>query len=247
MDMEHIRRSLELGILPELAYRIRFSEKDAERIETISAFLEERTDYSFIIYFNHISYNDPLLAAHLLEKIDKNHSRYLIAPASYSHTEPGNKFSKFFMKMTNEAQRCGIEIIRVIQTYQVDNPEYGYTIEQAQRTYKNWMRRLKDLHGEGRSVGVIISPEGHRSEGGVLGEAEKGMVASGRLVAPVLFIPVGIFYEGEYQRSKFNIGKTVRLSIGEVFAQESVKEGPELNLLMHNLAMTLPEEMRGCW
>jgi len=58
---------------------------------------------------------------------------------------------------------------------------------------------------------------------------------------------VGIFYEGEYQRSKFNIGKTVRLSIGEVFAQESVKEGPELNLLMHNLAMTLPEEMRGCW
>ena len=245
--IENFRRDLLTGLLPDIAYRLKISETDQEYINEIKNQLKQNTNLSFILYFNHISYNDPLLASHIVQQIDPKHTRHLIAPASYSHTDPDNPVNKGFTFMINQAKSCGVEIVRVIQAYQVNNPDYGYTREQAEGTYWTWMKRLKELNSNKISTGCLISPEGHRSEDGILGVGETGVVAVGRLLAPVLYIPLGISYDGSFNRNDFNLGRKVNLSIGSIIFQENPKNYPTINEVMHNLAMTLPEEMRGEW
>jgi hypothetical protein len=247
MGVEYLRREILTGLLPEIAYRIHISDDDRSYIKEIKNQLVNNPGFSFILYFNHISYNDPLLAAYVVQQIDPQHTRHLIAPASYSHTIPDNPANRGFSFMISEAKRCGIEIVRVIQAYQVDNPKYGYTKDQAQITYRAWMRRLRELQLSNTPTGCLISPEGHRSDDGILGAGESGILATGRFLAPVVYIPVGISYTDDYKRDNFNIGKKLNLSIGNTIVQHNPKEYPNLNNVMLNLAMALPSNMRGEW
>jgi 1-acyl-sn-glycerol-3-phosphate acyltransferase len=245
--IENIRSEFLTGFLPELAFRIHISEDSTSKIADISDNLSENPDLSFIIYFNHISFNDPMFAAHIIRKIDGKHSRHLIAPASYFHTEQSNPKNKNFIFMMDLAKKSGFEIIRVIQAYQVDNPKYGYTKDEAQATYLAFLRRLKELQSTNVPSGLIISPEGTRSDDGILGIGEPGILAIGRFMAPVMYIPLGISYKNGYDRNNFNIGKNVDLSIGESYIQNERKDQPSLNELMSRLALALPKNMRGSW
>ena len=244
---ENLRRDILTGLLPEIAYRIHISEENRSHIKEVKNQLIGNPALNFILYFNHISYNDPLLAAYIVQQIDPKHSRHLIAPASYSHTNPDNPTNRGFSLMIDEAKRCGIEIVRVIQAYQVDNPKYGYSKNQAQTTYHAWMRRLKELRASGIPTGCLISPEGHRSDDGILGAGESGILATGRFLAPVIYIPLGISYNGDYKRSGLNIGKKINLVIGETVVQNEPRDYPNLGDIMSKLAVTLPSNMRGEW
>jgi len=51
----------------------------------------------------------------------------------------------------------------------------------------------------------------------------------------------------KYSRKGFNIGKKMRINIGEVVIQDDPKIYPTVEELMKNLAVVLPEEMRGVW
>lgn len=247
-ELYSCRKEVVIGTLPKIAYRLELGDDTEQKIEIIKELLSDRPDMSFVLYFNHISYNDPLLAAHIITKIDPKQTRKLFAPASYSHSDPDNPINESFSFMLNEARRCGIEICRVIQAYQVDNPEFGYTKEQARETYKIFFSRLKQLKNENVPMGFLISPEGHRSDTGVLGVGEKGgIITAGRLLSPTLYIPLGIVYGGKYQRSGFNIGKKIKYSIGNVTIQEKQNEEPTIEELMQHLAEALPNEMRGEW
>jgi 1-acyl-sn-glycerol-3-phosphate acyltransferase len=166
---------------------------------------------------------------------------------SYSHTDPDIPKQRVSAFLAKGLSGCGIETLRVIQTYQVNNPEYGYTEEQAKETYWKALHRLKELRTANIPTGVIISPEGHRSDDGQLKKGETGIVAAGRLLAPVIYVPMAIVYEGEYGREKMNFGKKVEIKIGEVTIQEDAKTYPTVEVLMRKLAASLPLEMRGVW
>ena len=216
-----------------------------EKIEQIAEFLEENPEYNFVLYFNHISFNDPALVVNVADRLDPKHKKHLVTMMSYSHTDPDDSKHRIFAFMAKGLEKCGIEGIRVIQKYQINNPEYGYTEEQASLNYIKSMRRLKEM--QGKPTGVIISPEGHRSDTGQLMEGESGMVAIGRVLAPIVYIPLAISYEGSYQRNTINIGKKMWINIGEVVVQDDPKVYPTVEELMQNLAAALPEEMRGVW
>ncbi len=246
-SIEDLNRKILLDGTPRLLYCPEIGSETKSRITEVREFLDENREYSFILYFNHISYNDPAVAAHIAERIDPHHTRHLLAPASFSHTDPDDPKSKGFSFLVEMAKKCGVEIIRVIQSYQVNNPKYGYTEEQARSTYMDLMRRLKQLRSEGVPTGFMISPEGHRSETGEMILAQPGVVAAGRMLAPVIYVPVGVSYLGKYDRDTINIGRRVRLSVGEVTTQTDPKVYPSVEELMYKLALTLPEEMRGVW
>ncbi|KKS95060.1 MAG: hypothetical protein UV71_C0013G0010 [Microgenomates group bacterium GW2011_GWC1_43_13] len=245
--IENISRDFLTGFLPDVAFQINLSERDRGRIEEIKNLLNSQPDLSYIVYFNHISFNDPMFAAHIIQKFDPKYSRHLIAPASHFHTSPENPRNRKFIFMINLAKKTGFEIIRVIQAYQVNNPEYGYTRDQAQSTYKAWLKRLKELRMSDTPIGCLISPEGTRSSDGVLGVAESGILATGKFITPVIYIPLGISYIDEFKREKFNLGKRIHLAIGETIIQQSPADQPNLNDVMTKLALTLPEDMRGQW
>lgn len=242
---ELFNRKLIFDDLPDLFYSPEILQETREKIEIIREFLESNPEYNYILYFNHISFNDPLLVVNMADRIDPKHRRNLVAIMSYSHTDPDNPKHRVFSFMAGKLKNCGIEGVRVIQRYQVGNPEFGYTDEQARLNYIQTMRRIKEMRGT--PTGVIISPEGHRSDTGQLMKGETGVVAIGRLLAPVIYIPLAISYAGNYSRDALNVGRKMRLVIGEVSVQKNGGEYPSVDQLMKSLAKALPEEMRGKW
>jgi len=245
-NLERARRVAEIGLLPSLLYRINKTKETNTRIKNLAQILTDQPDLSYILYFNHISYNDPLLVAHISQQIESRQTRPLFIPASFSHTDPDNPKNSVLSLLINEAGRCGIEIARVIQAYQVDDPGYGFSEVQARATYWALVKRLKELRNMG-AVGCLISPEGHRSETGELQAAENGILHIGRLLLPVVYIPLAIYYKGKYKRGGLNIRKEVSLSIGETIIQKQRNKTPTIDELMQNLAEILPFKMRGSW
>ena len=215
-----------------------------EKIEIIKEFLEKSPEFNYVLYFNHISLDDPAALLRVANSIDPDGTYHLVVPSSLSHADANDFLGKFISITMDVVAHCGIEIMPVVQTFKVDD---GYTQDEARQSYMKLFTRLKELKKTGTPTGVIIGPEGHRSEKGELINAEAGMVAAGRLLAPVIYIPLAISYDGEFKRDKMNIGKKMIINIGEVTVQESPREYPSVEELMKKLAESLPEDMRGVW
>lgn len=250
---ETVMRGLVADIMPRKIYRLNISKESQSRIDNIKNILDENKKLDYIIYFNHICFTDPHLAGHVAGLIDPKKTRHLVAPVSYSHTDPEKKKTLKTRAMKKISDWCGMDNQRVIQTYQVDNPKYGYTKEKSQETYDKFFGRLKELRNADIPTGCLMSPEGHRSMHGILGEdmeIEKGIRTIGKILKPVIYIPIGIYFDGIYNRNGLNFGKNLNLNIGETYTLEkgSEKNNNELfELLIQNLANTLPMEMRGQW
>ena len=81
------------------------------------------------------------------------------------------------------------------------------------------------------------------------------MIATGKILAPVVYVPAGIHYInikdakelGNYKRNSFNPGRKMAINVGEITQQEHYKDEPSLEELMKKLALALPEKMRGVW
>lgn len=242
---EDCNRRIVFDGITNLLYSPEVLPEAKKSIDLITEFMEENPEYSFVLYFNHISFNDPAVVINVADRFDPKHRKHMVTMMSYSHTDPDDPKHRVFALMAKGLEKCGVEGIRVIQKYQVNNPEFGYTEEQASLNYLQSMRRLKELRGI--PTGVIISPEGTRSRSGTLAGGESGVVAIGRVLAPVIYIPLAISYEGKYQRDSINLFKKMRVNIGEVTIQEKSSEYPTVEELMQKLARALPEEMRGVW
>jgi 1-acyl-sn-glycerol-3-phosphate acyltransferase len=230
------------GRLPEKKYDLTLTNEAMDKVDNIEKILEEDSKLNYIIYFNHISFADPLFAGHISLLIDPKNTRKLIAPVSYSHTEMKLKNSGTWA-MKEIIEMCGVEVHRVIQKYQIGN---DYSPNEALAINRVYLNRLRELKRKGISTGLLISPEGHRSDSGSLEKGEEGLVLSGRVLAPTLYIPVGIAYGEEYNRSGMNFNKKIIVNIGETSMQKSKEKRKDVfNILMTNLAKTLPIEMRG--
>jgi len=233
------------GVLPRLLYGIRIDSETKEKIKNIREEVFRRDNLNLVFYFNHTTLVDPLLAGNIARRIETRKDSQWIAPVSFSNTE-GKSGNSGIVLMTKVIEACGVETHRVIQTYQIDNPEYGYTKEEAFRQNRKFLERLKILgkRETKKSVSLIISPEGHRTEG-VLTKGESGMVTSGKLLVPTLYVPIGIDFEGQQSRG-LNLFHRVNIRLGENFLQETTKpEEDQFQKLMLNLAQTLPVSRRG--
>lgn len=201
----------------------------------------ERSDLSMVFYFNHTNVMDPLLAGNIVRRIETRNDSQWIAPMSFSNTEKRWKNIKYLF-MAGVVNACGMETHRVIQTYQINNPKYGYTEMDALKQNRKFFGRLRDLgkRETNKSASLIISPEGTRTKG-ALNEGEKGgLVDGGSLLAPVLYVPIGIDFEKQGLRRRVNI------KLGEEFLQETKRpEKDQFKTLMLNLAQTLPTTRRG--
>lgn len=223
------------------------SKEDRAQIENFRELLAKNPTLNVVLYFNHTSYVDPLYAGYIANLIDPEMTRELIAPMSYYHTENKNwqEIVKNYpiLAIKNKAEDCGIIISRIIQSYQVDNPKYPYTKEQAYKINKEFPQTIRQKQKEGKSLIIMISPEGHRSKGSLI-KAETGMAMVGQ-ITNALYIPIGIDYKGITTRVGFHIGETI-IKIGQV-----TKHNPNNNLddqtkiLMKNLADVLPPKRKG--
>lgn len=240
-----IRKTVAIG-LTEKAYKLAITDESKSRIDYVKEMIKDRSDLNFLVYFNHICFADPLFAGYVAAKIDPENSRHLIAPISYSHTEKKLK-NVGTLAMKTVAEASGLEIRRVIQSYQIDNPKYGYTKQEALNVNKSFFDRLKDLSKTDKPVGCIICPEGHRSDNGQLMRGEEGITLINRILQPVVGISVGISFDGEYSRNGVNVGKKLNITVGEIFVSEKKDKRVDLDFLMSGLAESLPPEMRGVW
>jgi 1-acyl-sn-glycerol-3-phosphate acyltransferase len=243
---ERFYRGIVTGVLPHVLYRIKIDSESKKKLKELKKIAKTRTDLNFVFYFNHISVTDPLFIGMIGVRI--NRKGKILAPMSHFNTEerPENKKNILMQKIV---EACGVETHRVIQTYQVNNPEFDYTVLQAMKQNKPFMARLRELGKDIKRprISLIISPEGTRSETGKLNKAESGIVEAGSLLAPTIYVPIGIDYEGLIKKDKINFRKRVNLSIGETFLQESRTDRVNLDMLMTNLAAALPETRQGVY
>ena len=233
------------GVLPRLVYRIRIDGETKERIESTREEVSRRDDLNLVFYFNHTTLVDPLLAGNIAIRIETRKNSQWVAPVSFANTE-NKPENKGIILMTKMIESCGVETHRVIQTYQIDNPEHGYTKEEAFKQNRKFLERLRNLRKEEikKPVSLMISPEGHRTEGSLI-KGESGMVTSGKLLAPTLYVPIGIDFEGK-QSKGLNIFHRVNIKLGENFLQETTKPiENQFEVLMSNLAKALPVSRRG--
>jgi 1-acyl-sn-glycerol-3-phosphate acyltransferase len=225
-----------IEVLPNVFYHINMVDGSDEKVMGIQETISQRSDLNLIFYFNHTSFVDPLLAGDIIRRI--NPEGQIVAPISYSHTEKKLKNIPIIL-MNKIFETYGVKTFSVVQTYQrKDQEKYHYSSEIASRQNMAFLRGIKKLADKGTLL-MIISPEGHRSETGFLQKAENGIITAGTMLAPVLYVPIGI----DFERGCFR--KRVNLSIGETYLQETGTDKPSIDLLMHNLAMALPEARRG--
>lgn len=242
-----------LGVaLPEKLYSIEISSETREKITTLQTRLQSEGNITthLILYFNHVAYDDPVFALYVARLIDPKNSRKLILPSSKWHTEWKNN-PAFATATLLGKLFYGVEMVPVVQTYMINDAKYGYTEQDAHGSYKHLMQTLKRLLNQRRVLSLILSPEGHRSDGGALGKIEPGMLKMGEILAPVLFCPLGIEYPDGFSRDvnvrPFIHRPRVRLTLGELTFQPDRKTKVSVNTLIGNLAHALPEHMRGAW
>jgi len=236
---EKINRYLVGSVVPRIFYHLNIPKETNEKAREIKQFINDDKRVNLIVYLNHVSKLDPILVALVYNKIDPWHSRNLIAPVSFSNTDEKHKSNRLMIKIV---ESCGVETIRIVQSYQVDK-EYGR--KQANETSRESLTSLREIIKRDKAIGFIISPEGHRSDDGTLGEANNGFVHVGRILEPVLYIPIGIVFDEKPDREKWNLGKRVTLTLGETYLQEKGDRTVTLNKLMNNLADALPVRLRG--
>lgn len=228
-----------------LAYRTKI-EDPLNSLAEVNAFLGQGG--SAIIYSNHIAYDDPAVDTLIYERyLNPQNKRHLIIPISHWNSDPANN-PKFYQAAKEAERFFGIEIYRLIQNYMVGDPTYGsYTPDDANDNHLRFFSRLKRLRKAGTPTDLLIFPEGHRSEDGVMGPIEEGLTAAGKILRPSVYVPVGIHYNEPYERSRLNLrtkGRVPRAVIGQPTFQTE-KDCPPVEDLMYNLAVTLPSYMRG--
>lgn len=227
----------------------RFSIHNSEALAETQELLRENSGRNLLLYFNHISFPDPVFIYWLYNRVlDPNLTRQVILPASHLHTRftYNPVFASIFAlgKLAYDYQG-----IRLIQSYMVGNQ---YTQEEAIKNYRDLIETIKDPtpKREKKPLTLIIAPEGHRSDDGLsLQKGEEGMVKLAKIMAPVAMLPIGINYpDRQYDRNRLNFHHRVDLTPAlPILIENRQDPGLDYSFLMHRLALVLPEDMRGYW
>jgi len=205
--MEQFNRYMVSWALPHFFYRINIDCESRKNAKLIKENLADNKDKSYAILWNHTVKTDFVGVSCVQKLIDPNTPRNLVTLASYSHMK-GDLEAK---KMMNVFRRCGVEVIPVIQACMA---EY-FTEAEIKENYKNILKRFYELKNDEKPTGLLIAPEGHRSEDGNLGKIERGVIKFVEILEPVICIPARVVFEGKYDRDGLNFGKNVEIQIRE--------------------------------
>lgn len=247
--MERPRFFRQGGIrLIESVYKLSADEHSLSTINNLTAHLDSNPKLNLTVYFNHISYDDPVFILWFNAKyIDPTGKRKIILPGSFSHTAFEKK-PHFAVLSRLGRLFFDYDLIRIVQSYQVESEKYDYTAPDAWKTYKTLVRQVKDtVQNSPKPITLLLSPEGHRSEDGALKQGEKGIVRLGQILSPNVYLPVGIIYQQQYKRDMVNFLNRVNLTVGKPIFSPDKSQKPSYEELMYRLASNLPEEMRGAW
>ncbi len=219
----------------------------SNRLGEIASFLGQGGN--LLMYSNHIAFDDPVIETLFYTRfIDPKRERHYIIPASHWHTDPKN--NKVFYEATKAAEFFfDADVYRLIQNYMVNNIDYGtYTPQDASDNHYSFFSKLRKLKKENIPTSMLIFPEGHRSEDGILQPIEAGFETAGRIMSPTVCVPLAIHYDTPYSRNGLNIrtsGHRPQLTIGEPHFIHDRSEKTSTKFLMQNLARALPPNMRG--
>lgn len=232
-------------IAPRLLYKTKLTPEVNKQIKETKKFFKKNPKWNLIVAQDHLSEDDALFGGYIASRIDPKNSRYTFAPIGAFHIKrkEGEKKSKKVL-MSEIVERCGVETIPVVQSYQLDNPEYCFTREDAFEKGKFFVRRMKSLIESKKPLTCIIMPEGHRSDDGNLGKAEKGIETIAKNLRPVRIISLGISSPDNLNRDKLNFGKRINLDVGEIIDCD-LGEKVDVDDIMRNIAKAVPPEMRG--
>lgn len=238
-------RAVEFGGLMKVLFNIEIEPQSQKKIRNIRQLLKEHPLLNAFLYINHIAYSDPGPAMHVAHLIDPWQKRKIVALAShyYLYKSP----TKTYAALIKAGQIAGVFPVPAIQAYQVGNPAFDYSQAEASANYRSILTTFRQLHQEGPLI-AFASPEGHRSDTLQLqAQVETGMIAIGKQLENVLYVPVCIQYAPTYNRNGLNVFSHTYLTIGETYLQEGRHNAPEIKTLMDNLANALPPNMRGPW
>jgi len=206
-------------------------------------------DFNIGLAFNHSAYGDPVAVLSAYRQLVDPNQRQILVPASEYHTKFFNN-PVFATAYVLGAPVFQYEKASIIQAYQVGNPRYGYTQEQAQRSYSRFVRKVHEMHENGPFT-LLIAPEGHRSEKehSALQKAEPGIGFFMRQIAPWILIPIGITYDRPFKRNNVNLRSGPRLHIAEpIVLEEPIKKQDQEEVIaeiMVRIGSVLPETKWG--
>lgn len=233
--------------------------------------LRDKPNCPAIIYFNHTITDDPLIIFQLVHGVVPERMDNVIVPVSEKHSKFKN-FPAYSLLVGLGNGLWGIKTPEVVQSYRLrTGAEGGEDLLNKSSQLGKKLFRLIDASLPSGPL-IMLSPEGHRSEGGWLLPAEGGVGAIAQLMDRQiirgklddgLFIPIGIKVEDFRGKAVYYnpINKpSISCTIGDpISCKEAVSYGdsttrltrPDPKVISHYLmsqvARLLPEEMQGVY
>jgi len=168
--------------------------------------LNENLKNPAVIYFNHISGDDPFFIAHLFLKHLPNRVGNLIFPVSDEYTIFKN-FPAYATAVYLAQSVFGFQMLPIVQSYRLRDDQLSKPNKEelSQKVFELGRRFVNTVNEElPKGATIIVAPEGHRSSSGVLQPAENGLGQIANklqhqqkdgFISDALFLPVGIRYE----------------------------------------------------
>lgn len=226
-------------LVPNILFDIQVSDQSRDNIHRARELSRRHPTWSIIGYGKHSADADTILLVHGARRIAPYPGAILVGDYRLKTD------SNFAANVRRLKQLMGIEAIPTIQT---GHTQRGYTEAEAFTNKKALLRRIQTLP---RPSILLIYPEGTRGHA-TLGPVEKGFIDIGKALHSVLYIPIGLWFDGP-QRKNLNLWQDLRrrpqvhLEVGEIVEQPDRHNAPSVEILMINLARTLPRELRGAW
>lgn len=254
-------------IYPELAFKgYRLEIKNKEILELLSD-----PNIPFLVYFNHLAGDDPIIITTLINQAT-NGERSLILPVSQEYVSLRGRLPLYAIGVLGAKHLLGWQMEEIVQAYRLRDErltreEMLKIKEKSSALSMSFFRNVRrKLQQEEKPI-IIISPEGHRSDQGLL-PAEVGAGFLAKLIGENngLILPVGLIYHGGKRGLNYNPFNPllVDLVVGHPFSYEEVidtsqelygryglpfsaKPDEIAHTLMWCLTSLLPKNLHGCY
>ena len=223
--------------IAELGYKIKVENEENLRV------LNQHQNLPTVLYFNHMSKDDPFLTIYLVKRYAQDRLKNVIMPVSekyaYLHNYPKYAASVFLGKAAAGFSMPGFVQSYRLRTHGGDNESSDKLKHKASALGRRFIRQL-DAELPGGPL-IILSPEGHISSDGQLLPSEDGAgfivkklakLRGSGLIEDGLIMPIGfVFSPYKGRRFHYNPFKSTELKyiVGEpISVDEAIKGAREL-------------------
>ncbi|MEI6326595.1 MAG: hypothetical protein WCO78_00565 [Candidatus Roizmanbacteria bacterium] len=219
------------------------------RLHQALGHLNEPTDPHLVVYFNHVTFEDPALALSVYRRYlypHQNTYRQPFIPASKWNTDPSKnpQFAKV-AGLAHDFLDC--EIFPLIQPYMMGNEaKYGYRQQDLSHNFREFVQRLNKMASGDDPRAIFLAPEGTRSHDGSMGPAEPGIQSIVKKLhdkRPVCVL--GMSISGDHLHRGINPAKPIDLRLTAPWMINPGDPVPDADYMMSRIADVHPSEKRG--